>query len=313
MAVVACIMLKFGSKSDVTVVHRATVRLLDDSEIIHCDFQVGGRAPNPACTGRREFNVVYSGEILRGWLSFRDSLVITGIFERLELTGEPFAYAKIRPHGKDQKQIKMVGRMKIPAIRVLNPKTLHMEEKTNPFRACIPAAVARPRAGMKRTSLATQPAPIKTIGPPLFNGKSTMARSSPQAACTRFRAYIRTQRARAFPFRNVLCLHRYRRRGGGGVVVSHARHVYTSSHGFYSCQARGVRESSACSRCNQGVHARACACVCTRPLCAKRKHRFSSFSPCPARHPRARTDSVSANLGGGWLCFFFLNSLTEGI
>lgn len=33
-------MLKFGSKSDVTVVHRATIRLLDDAEIIHCDFQV---------------------------------------------------------------------------------------------------------------------------------------------------------------------------------------------------------------------------------------------------------------------------------
>lgn len=33
-------MLKFGSKNDVTVVHRATIRLLDDSEIIHCDFQV---------------------------------------------------------------------------------------------------------------------------------------------------------------------------------------------------------------------------------------------------------------------------------
>ncbi|XP_012277275.1 FERM domain-containing protein 5 [Orussus abietinus] len=32
-------MLKFGSKSDVTVVHRATIRLLDDAEIIHCDFQ----------------------------------------------------------------------------------------------------------------------------------------------------------------------------------------------------------------------------------------------------------------------------------
>ncbi|XP_015182394.1 PREDICTED: band 4.1-like protein 5 isoform X2 [Polistes dominula] len=32
-------MLKFGSKSDVTVVHRATIRLLDDSEIIHCDFE----------------------------------------------------------------------------------------------------------------------------------------------------------------------------------------------------------------------------------------------------------------------------------
>ncbi|XP_015594364.1 FERM domain-containing protein 5 isoform X6 [Cephus cinctus] len=32
-------MLKFGSKSDVTVVHRATIRLLDDTEIIHCDFQ----------------------------------------------------------------------------------------------------------------------------------------------------------------------------------------------------------------------------------------------------------------------------------
>ncbi|XP_053593704.1 FERM domain-containing protein 5 isoform X2 [Microplitis demolitor] len=32
-------MLKFGSKNDVTVVHRATIRLLDDSEIIHCDFQ----------------------------------------------------------------------------------------------------------------------------------------------------------------------------------------------------------------------------------------------------------------------------------
>lgn len=33
-------MLKFGSKNDITVVHRATIRLLDDSEIIHCDFQV---------------------------------------------------------------------------------------------------------------------------------------------------------------------------------------------------------------------------------------------------------------------------------
>ncbi|EFN77960.1 hypothetical protein EAI_12916 [Harpegnathos saltator] len=33
-------MLKFGSKSDVTVVHRATIRLLDDAEIIHCDFQM---------------------------------------------------------------------------------------------------------------------------------------------------------------------------------------------------------------------------------------------------------------------------------
>lgn len=33
-------MLKFGSKNDVTVVHRATIRLLDDAEIIHCDFQV---------------------------------------------------------------------------------------------------------------------------------------------------------------------------------------------------------------------------------------------------------------------------------
>lgn len=33
-------MLKFGSKSDVTVVHRATIRLLDDAEIIHCDFKV---------------------------------------------------------------------------------------------------------------------------------------------------------------------------------------------------------------------------------------------------------------------------------
>ncbi|XP_034936692.1 FERM domain-containing protein 5 isoform X5 [Chelonus insularis] len=32
-------MLKFGSKNDVTVVHRATIRLLDDAEIIHCDFQ----------------------------------------------------------------------------------------------------------------------------------------------------------------------------------------------------------------------------------------------------------------------------------
>ncbi|XP_032453969.1 FERM domain-containing protein 5 isoform X7 [Nasonia vitripennis] len=32
-------MLKFGSKSDVTVVHRATIRLLDDAEIIHCDFK----------------------------------------------------------------------------------------------------------------------------------------------------------------------------------------------------------------------------------------------------------------------------------
>ncbi|XP_043477729.1 FERM domain-containing protein 5 isoform X3 [Leptopilina heterotoma] len=32
-------MLKFGSKSDVTVVHRATIRLLDDAEILHCDFQ----------------------------------------------------------------------------------------------------------------------------------------------------------------------------------------------------------------------------------------------------------------------------------
>ncbi|CAK9797725.1 FERM domain-containing protein 5 [Anthophora plagiata] len=32
-------MLKFGSKSDVTVVHRAIIRLLDDAEIIHCDFQ----------------------------------------------------------------------------------------------------------------------------------------------------------------------------------------------------------------------------------------------------------------------------------
>lgn len=36
-------MLKFGSKSDVTVVHRATIRLLDDAEIIHCDFQVRGK------------------------------------------------------------------------------------------------------------------------------------------------------------------------------------------------------------------------------------------------------------------------------
>lgn len=33
-------MLKFGSKNDVTVVHRATIRLLDDTEIIQCDFQV---------------------------------------------------------------------------------------------------------------------------------------------------------------------------------------------------------------------------------------------------------------------------------
>lgn len=33
-------MLKFGSKSDVTVVHRATIRLFDDNEIIYCDFQV---------------------------------------------------------------------------------------------------------------------------------------------------------------------------------------------------------------------------------------------------------------------------------
>ncbi|KAL0134325.1 hypothetical protein PUN28_001254 [Cardiocondyla obscurior] len=32
-------MLKFGSKSDVTVVHRATIRLFDDNEIIYCDFQ----------------------------------------------------------------------------------------------------------------------------------------------------------------------------------------------------------------------------------------------------------------------------------
>ncbi|XP_048513685.1 FERM domain-containing protein 5 isoform X5 [Athalia rosae] len=32
-------MLKFGSKNDVTVVHRATIRLLDDTEIIQCDFQ----------------------------------------------------------------------------------------------------------------------------------------------------------------------------------------------------------------------------------------------------------------------------------
>uniref|UniRef100_A0ABD2XCG7 FERM domain-containing protein n=1 Tax=Trichogramma kaykai TaxID=54128 RepID=A0ABD2XCG7_9HYME len=32
-------MLKFGSKNDVTVVYRATIRLLDDAEIIHCDFQ----------------------------------------------------------------------------------------------------------------------------------------------------------------------------------------------------------------------------------------------------------------------------------
>ncbi|XP_063980835.1 protein 4.1 isoform X3 [Diachasmimorpha longicaudata] len=32
-------MLKFGSKNDVTVVHRATIQLLDDAEIIHCDFQ----------------------------------------------------------------------------------------------------------------------------------------------------------------------------------------------------------------------------------------------------------------------------------
>ncbi|XP_014209434.1 FERM domain-containing protein 5-like isoform X2 [Copidosoma floridanum] len=32
-------MLKFGSKSDVTVLYRATIRLLDDTEIIHCDFQ----------------------------------------------------------------------------------------------------------------------------------------------------------------------------------------------------------------------------------------------------------------------------------
>lgn len=37
-------MLKFGSKSDVTVVHRATIRLFDDNEIIYCDFQV--RAPH---------------------------------------------------------------------------------------------------------------------------------------------------------------------------------------------------------------------------------------------------------------------------
>lgn len=37
-------MLKFGSRSDVTVVHRATIRLFDDNEIIYCDFQV--RAPH---------------------------------------------------------------------------------------------------------------------------------------------------------------------------------------------------------------------------------------------------------------------------
>lgn len=36
-------MLKFGSKNDVTVVHRATIRLLDDTEIIQCDFQVRGK------------------------------------------------------------------------------------------------------------------------------------------------------------------------------------------------------------------------------------------------------------------------------
>lgn len=39
-------MLKFGSKNDVTVVHRATVRLLDDAEIIHCDFQVRNVKPS---------------------------------------------------------------------------------------------------------------------------------------------------------------------------------------------------------------------------------------------------------------------------
>lgn len=47
-------MLKFGSKSDVTVVHRATIRLLDDAEIIHCDFQVRARETARAERGRGE-------------------------------------------------------------------------------------------------------------------------------------------------------------------------------------------------------------------------------------------------------------------
>ena len=33
-------MLKFGSKSDVNVTYKCTVRLLEDTEIVECDFQV---------------------------------------------------------------------------------------------------------------------------------------------------------------------------------------------------------------------------------------------------------------------------------
>jgi len=33
-------MLKFGSKSDINVSYKCTVRLLEDTEVVECEFQV---------------------------------------------------------------------------------------------------------------------------------------------------------------------------------------------------------------------------------------------------------------------------------